>query len=158
MIYSSYDTIILDLDDTIWRGHNTNGIWAKHMDNTWVLDDKGSAIGNDNHRLKLDLEIRDFLNAYRDKNLGFLTRGGIKYVQWEDQPVIKCLKLFKIYHYFKYDSYVLYKDDKKSRVFLPEGKTLYIDDDNDQLADIRYSFPDVTVLNRHSFDKWTQLI
>lgn len=151
-----FDTIIFDLDDTIWHG-NKQGIWAKSIQSPF--NKIGNTIyGSCKNFLSIEDDLLITLEKLKDRNLGFLTKGGLLNTQWEKQPPIYCLKIFNIYQYFKYDSYVLYKDDLKSRVFKPSGKTLYIDDDETQLWDINFYFPEVTVLNRNSFNKWTDLI
>ena len=151
-----FDTIILDLDNTIWHG-NKPGIWAKTIGHNWTLSD--DIIHGEGNFIKFDKEIAPILeNKLQNKNLGFLTRGGLLNTLWEDQPVIRCLKFFGIYNFFKYHSYVLYMTDLKSRVFVPSGKTIFIDDDPRDLQDISNNYPDVTCLNRNTFNKWTEII
>jgi hypothetical protein len=153
----TYDTVILDLDFTIWTGCRDK-FWSKSLipplkcRDLVITDTNGDFI-------KLDDTIIPFLERLtkNNTNIGFITRGGLLLTKYEEQPPIICLKLFKIFHFFKYDSHVLYKTDLKSEYIKPCGKTLYIDDNNVDLMDIS-SIKEVDTLNRHHFKNWLELL
>jgi predicted phosphatase len=156
-----YDTIILDLDETVWKGC-TSDFWAKrlrgalthcHEDNNEIIYDEA---GN---YIKLDHDIKPFLNNLVDthnKTLGFITRGKLLDIPLEKQPSYHALQLFNIFRFFSIKHF-LYKTENKGNNILPIGKTIFIDDNQKDLSDVMKKHKNITCLNRNRFDNWVDL-
>lgn len=154
-----FDTIILDLDFTIWHGCRDK-FWAKSLQFP-IKRDKRIIFDKNGDYITLDVGIDTFLIKLTElnKNIGFITRGGFLDTKFDDQPSIICLKEYGIFNHFNYNCHVLYKDDYKSDVFQPLDKTLFIDDNERDLSDINsVGYKNTTVLNRNSFKKWKELL
>lgn len=153
-----FDTIIFDLDFTIWDGCEKD-FWAKKLEEPLVL--KNEYIFDKNQKyIKLQNGIRETLSFLRseNKNLGFVTRGGLLETEFFDQPPIKCLNLFDILHFFNHQRTVIYKTDLKSQYIKSSGKTIYIDDNIIDINDIKNNHSDILVVDRNSFNQWQELI
>lgn len=155
---SIYDTIILDLDFTVWEGSKEH-FWAKSLQFP-IKKNKEKIIDCNGDYIRLYDGIKEFLNHFKNqnKNIGFITRGGLLNLEFNKQPCIICLKKFGIYKYFTYNNCILYKTDKKSRVLKSNNKTVFIDDNPIDLNDVKEKHPNVTVLNRNTFKNWDELI
>jgi hypothetical protein len=153
-----FDTIIFDLDGTIWKGP-TPDFWAKKLEFPIVRDHLKIVDKNSNYIL-LDIDIPYVLGvlARYFKRLGFITRGGILDRPFNLEPCIQCLDMFDILYYFGYCKHILYHTDNKSRVIQPVGKTIFIDDNTKDLMDVAQRYPDITCLNRLDFTQWTELL
>ena len=162
-IIDKYETFIFDLDDTIWVGSKEK-FWARCLNDYIIKPTSNGTVDiiydSDNEYIMLNKDITDFLihlTAFK-KNIGFITRGGVKHVDFDNQPAVVCLKLFKILKYFNHQTTVLYRDQKKSDFIKPKGKTLFIDDDPEQLLDIKTNtHGSCDTLNRTKFAKWNDL-
>jgi predicted phosphatase len=154
----NYDTIIFDLDFTLWDGCEKD-FWAKKLEfpiklkNKTIFDKQGKSITLQNG-VK---EILSYLSL-KNKNIGFITRGGLLETEFENQPPIKCLKKFEIFDFFNYQKVVIYKTDLKSRYIIPCGKTLYIDDNPMDLNDISLHHKDIHLINRNDFLNWKDIL
>lgn len=153
---SDFDTIIFDLDFTIWRG-NKPQFWARLLIPPYAKKHNRIYDKNENY-IEIDVELYYVLEKIKEKRIGFVTRGGTKDIPHESQPITTCLKMFGIQKYFGYNCHILLKEDLKSSVFKPEGKTIFIDDNILDLTDIADNFPTVKCLNRNSFKKWTEIL
>ena len=127
-----YNTYIFDLDDTLWSGH-----WAKmlvgdlRLTNSCTIKDE---LGNE---LCLNLGVKEFFREkYRSCNIGFVSRGGLLNIDKDDQPSIKVLRTFGILDYFNYCRHTIYKTEDKGKYVIPNGRTLYIDDNDNDLRDV----------------------
>lgn len=158
MKLSDYDTIIFDLDSTIWTGCE-NEYWGKKLISPLTIKDR-KIIGSDGKYVEFHENVKQVLSLLTDqnKNIGFLTLGGLLTVEYDDEPVIKCLKIYDVYKYFNHQKTVLYRTDLKSRHIQHLGKTIFIDDSEEVLRDIRNNCPTVKVLNRNEFNNWGELI
>lgn len=154
----NFDTIIFDLDFTLWDGCEKD-FWAKKLKHPINLN-KNRIFGSDNKFIELQHGVPEMLKALenQNKNIGFITRGGLLETKYEDQPPIVCLKLFGIFDFFNYEKIVLFRTDTKSKYLKPFGKTIYIDDNPLDLNDISSAHQGVSVLDRNSFSKWKDLI
>jgi len=153
-----FETIIFDLDFTIWDGCDKD-FWAKKLQFP-VRRENNLIIDNDGKHIKLQdgiVEILSFLKA-NNKKLGFLTRGGLLETEYSDQPSIKCLNLFGIFNMFNHQKTVLYRTDLKSKYIKPIGKTIFIDDNEIDLTDMKENQPNVFSLDRNSFNEWQDLL
>jgi predicted phosphatase len=154
----NYDTVIFDLDFTLWDGCEKD-FWAKKLKHPIRLQ-KNCIFDSDNKFIKLQdgvIEMLEFLTR-ENKKIGFITRGGLLETKYEDQPPVICLKLFKIFCFFNYEKVILYKTDIKSKYLKSFGKTIYIDDNPIDLNDIASTHRHVSTLDRNSFLKWKDLI
>lgn len=153
-----YDTIILDLDLTVWTGIEPT-FWAKLLQFPFQLVED-IIVGSDGKYIKLHEGFRDVIQKLSDANinLGFLSVGGLQYIPYESQPSVICLRLYQIHDYFKYQRTIVYRDEIKSKYFKPKGKTLFIDDNAANLLDVKEIFRDVDVLNRYDFKNWKDLL
>lgn len=154
----NYDTIIFDLDFTLWDGCEKD-FWAKKLKHPIRLE-QNFIFDSENKFIKLQDGVIEMLKSLKiqNKNLGFVTRGGLLETKLEDQPPIVCLKLFKILDFFNYDRIVLFRTDIKSKYLKPFRKTIYIDDNPIDLNDISSVHKNISVLDRNSFSKWKDLI
>jgi predicted phosphatase len=153
----NYDTIFFDLDWTIWYGIRPL-FYPKSMTFPYrVNDDKVLDVNGD--FIELFPKTREMLSFLREKNknLGFITRGGLLNCGFDSQPPVICLRLFKLYDYFNIESYALWLEDRKSRVIKQIGKTLFIDDSDKDLEDMRTNRPDIHVLDRKTVQNWSEI-
>ena len=159
MKLTDFDTIIFDLDYTIWNGSEDN-FWAKKLTPPLLLkDDK---IYDDLGKyIQLQPNIKNILNLLHSygKNIGFITLGGLLDVDYDLQPAIICLQLFDVYKYFNFIKIVQYKTKNKADYFIKKGHTIFIDDDERNLVNIASRFPSVKTINRKTdFHDWNELI
>jgi predicted phosphatase len=151
-----FDSIVLDLDYTIWDGSKDN-FWAKSLKSPYYLDSKNRKIIDcDNNFLHLQNNVEKVLEILylNNKKISFITLGGLLNTELSDQPPIKCLEVFNLLNFFNFKRSVLYKTDLKSSIFTEYGKTIFIDDKEDNLIDIKKHFPNTECLNRDKFNKW----
>jgi hypothetical protein len=154
-----FDTIIVDLDFTVWHGCRDK-FWAKKLRGALTLDYNYIYDTNSDY-IRIDSDFRLFIKQCYNKNkkLGYITRGGLQDTPYIIQPPVICLKMFDVYNFFNYEKHVLWKTDKKSQYIKPHGKTLYIDDNLVDLEDIDSILDvDITTLNRDRFKSWRYLL
>lgn len=158
MNLNTFDTIIFDLDFTIWDGCEDK-YWAKYLKFPYTIDDR-KIYGSDQKYIEFHEDIKDVLAILytSNKNLGFITLGGLLDVSDEDQPVTHCLKMYDVYKYFNHQKTILYKTDLKSKYLKKLGRTIFIDDAPNNLEDVSKIHPDVITLNRLSFKNWKELL
>ena len=153
-----FDTVIFDLDDTIWSGSEPD-LWAKKL--TPPLIPGGNRV-YDHIGKYLELhdgvkETLEKLNAF-GRCVGFSTVGGWKETPYDWQPAVVVLRCFGILHLFNYSKVIQYRDGNKTKDFLPCNKTLFIDDNQKHLDEVKQAFPNVEVLHRHHFKTWSDLL
>lgn len=143
-----YDTYIFDLDDTLWSGH-----WAKMLVGNFItkhpliIEDE---LGN---KLALKYGVKNFLKEKsKVSKIGFVSRGGLIDIDKHDQPSIKVLRTFGILDYFNYCRHTIYKTEDKSKYVNPSGHTLYVDDNENDLNDVREKNKDTIFTNSASLD------
>tara|TARA_R100001443_G_scaffold115878_1_gene134731 strand:+ start:261 stop:731 length:471 start_codon:yes stop_codon:yes gene_type:complete len=143
-----YDTYIFDLDDTLWSGH-----WAKMLVGNFItkhpliIEDE---LGN---KLALKYGVKNFLKEKsKVSKIGFVSRGGLIDIDKHDQPSIKVLRTFGILDYFNYCRHTIYKTEDKSKYVNPSGHTLYVDDNENDLNDVREKNKDTIFANSASLD------
>lgn len=127
------DIFVFDLDRTIWTCCNKFGqeIWAKQMlspftkvSETCIKDDVSSCCFLHNG-------IQKYLEklSMQKKRILFLSAGGILDVEKEDQPSVKLLKSFDLYHFFDKDSFIGYKTMDKNELLSTLEGCIFFDDD-----------------------------
>lgn len=153
-----YNTVILDLDCTIWDGCEPK-FWAKLLIPPLTLKEN-SIYDSFKNYITLQNNVDTVIKYLRNNNInvGFLSVGGLVDVPYEKQPSIMCLAMFNLLNFFNYQKTIVFRNNKKSEFFIPNGKTLFIDDDNEKLNDIKFNFPEVDVLSRYSFKNWMDLL
>lgn len=158
MNLNTFDTIIFDLDFTVWDGCEDK-YWAKYLKFPYTIDDR-KIYGSDQKYIEFHEDIKEILLKLHssNKNLGFITLGGLLDISDEDQPVTHCLKMYNIYKYFNHQKTILYKTDFKSKHLKKLGRTIFIDDAVNNLEDVSKIHPDVITLNRLSFKNWKELL
>jgi len=166
-IFENYDTIIFDLDNTIWDCFNPTGtgIGAYTTEAPYELQEKDIIVDINGNVIRLQEGIRECLEILdnNNKNLGIVS-GGQKLsditsrisIPIQAQPSIMLLKKFDIYKYFNYDI-ILKAFVNKLEYVRPLGKTLFIDDMQDNLSDVQQN-PKIDVLWRKSFQTWQQVL
>lgn len=155
---NKFDTIILDLDFTVWKGSKQH-FWAKSLEFP-ITKIRNKLYDKNQDYIELYYGFKKFVSYLNknNKNVGFITRGGLLNVEYDKQPCIICLRQFDILKYFNYKSHILYKTDLKSNVFEKKGETIFIDDNPLDLDDIKKHHPTVTVLDRTTFKNWNELL
>ena len=144
-----YKTYIFDLDDTLWHGY-----WAKMLVGDIKKTDHYTISDELGHNLKLKPGVIGFLrDKSKECNIGFVSRGGLLDIKKERQPSIRVLKEFEILDYFNYCQHTIYKTEDKSIYVIPSGKTLYIDDNENDLKDVKTKHGElIDVINVNAFD------
>ena len=158
MNLNEFDTIIFDLDFTIWDGCEDK-YWAKYLKFPYTIKNR-KIYGSDQKYVEFHEDIKNVLSILytSNKNLGFITLGGLLDIQYEDQPVTHCLKMYDVYKYFNHQKTILYKTDQKSKYIIKSGKTVFIDDDQHNLDDINQNHTDIITINRLNFKNWKDLL
>ena len=154
-----YDTIIFDLDFTIWDGCRQK-FWAKLLIPPYsVADNRIYDVLGDYIKLQNGIEeVIQKLSRMR-KNIGFASIGALEDIKFDHQPSVQLLKLWGLYDYFNYPSILVYKTIDKIPLLKPSGKTLYIDDDPIQLEKAKKFHGDkLDILDRNNFVNWKDLI
>ena len=154
-----YDTIILDLDFTIWTGCKP-AFWAKLLEPPYKIDGY-RFYGAGNTYIELHSGIQDVLKILYEnkKNIGFASRGALNDIPWMSQPSIMALNEFKIHYYFNYQKILVFKTVDKIPFLKPLGKTIYIDDNEDELKRVISMHGDkIDVINRNTFNNWRSIL
>lgn len=166
-ILSPYDTIIFDLDGVIWDVVSPNGtsMGAYETQPPYELKTADTVIDEKGNTILLQKDVRKVLDVLdeNDVNMGIVSRGQKLVdvqrrieVPYESQPSIMLLKKFDIHKYFNYDI-ILKAFAIKSHYVKPLGKTLFIDDDQVNINDVKGK-DEVDVLWRKSFTDWLQIL
>jgi len=166
-ILEKYNTIIFDLDRTLWNCFTTEGqeIGAYQTIPPYVLQSENIVVDSKGSVIQLQEGVRELLESLDslDKNLGIVSRGQTLIdvdkrieVPFSAQPSAILLKKFDLYKYFNMGVTLKAFEDKKFYV-KQEGKTLFIDDDKRWLESVNQR-EDIDVLNRKSFKNWEDLL
>lgn len=152
-IFAPYDTVIFDLDGDVWNCYNPMGdlIPALALVPPFTLLDGNTVQDIRGNIARLAEDLRDVLSSL-DKagiNLGIVSHSEVADTVEQAQPAYMLLRKFALLQFFTY-IVVIKKDIDKSLYVRPEGKTLFIDDDQKQL-DLVNKRGLADVLNRHSF-------
>lgn len=158
-IFEDYDSCIFDLDSTIWECFTPEGtsIGAYTMRAPFELR-SGLLIKDINgNYCKLQEGVRTLIKSLdaNDMNLGIVSSGEKENTPQQAQPSVMLLKKFNLYKYF--NLYVICKRGINKREYVrPFGRTLFIDDDNENLEEVKVN-EKVDVLDRKAFEDWDQL-
>ena len=154
-----FQCVVLDLDFTIWTGCRP-GFWARLLIPPLTVDSDRNVITDcQGNTLTLIPGVRRALSELKKREIpvGFITRGGDLGVSYDDQLPVQCIRLFDLAQYFTHQTEVLFRTDKKSRVFTPLGNTVFVDDSEQDRQDISDTFPAVTCLNSLTLDWCNQI-
>jgi predicted phosphatase len=158
-LLEDYDTLILDADGVIFDAFSNAGdsIGCYKTIAPYKLLQRDIVKDINSNIIRLQQHLRDFLEVLDNNNinLGICSRGEKRNTPFAAQPTTMLLKKFDIYKYFNLDI-VLKEGINKYEYVKPLGKTLFIDDQKDQLQNVSMN-SDIDILNRRSFDDWLQL-
>ena len=161
-IFDDYDTIIFDLDNTLWDCYLLDGsaTYAFKTAPPYRLAMPSVVVDVNGSIIRLQQGARMLIEKLDEanKNLGIVSAGELDNKPQEAQPSILLLKKFDLYKYFNYDVIVskLAIEDK-SQYVKPSGKTLLIDD-NKEYTDAVNALGKVDVLWRRAFGNWDELL
>jgi predicted phosphatase len=159
-IFEEYDTIIFDLDGTVWDVTDAtgqgNGAYTTVA--PYKVENPGVAVDTKGNIIQLQEGVDDLLRILNgvDKNLGIISSGERQDRPFEAQPSVMLLKLFNIYKYFTYEIVIRRTEDKEAWI-KPFGKTLFIDDSQLNLDKVN-ALGTVDVLWRRAFGPWKSLM
>ena len=156
-----YDIFMFDLDRTIFDTYTKNGepIWAKQMIQPFVISSDGLIKDDCESTCRLQSEINLVLEYLKlnNKQLGFISRGGVYNIEYEKQPSVLLLKMFGIYDYFSYDKLLFYKTEIKANHLSKIGKCVFFDDMDVDLDTVR-KIDNIKVIDRTGFKQWSDLL
>jgi hypothetical protein len=152
---------MFDLDRTVFDTYTKMGepIWAKQMIPP-LVNVNADTIRDDCFSLcTLQSGIRSVLEQLQiqDKNIGFISRGGIFDLEYKKQPSVLLLQKFGIYNQFSHKHILLYKDDNKADQLSVMGSCVFFDDMDRDLDSAR-KLNGVEVCDRKEFETWKDLL
>jgi predicted phosphatase len=166
-ILDRYQSIIFDLDNTLWKCFTPSGegIGAYKTTPPYSLQSKNIIIDIRGNIIELQEGVRELLEILdlNDKNLGVVSSGE-KLIDENKriglpsaaQPSIMLLKKFDLYKYFNLG--VITKGFINKRDYVKGiGKVLFIDDSNEQIQNVNEK-GNIDVLDRKSFGNWEDLL
>ena len=152
---------IFDLDLTVWECFNSSKhpIWAKQLippfsiKNYCIEDDVGSSC-------YLKEGFFDFINYLYNKKhkIGYCSIGAYSGLKEFDQPSIKLLKTFKIYHMFNGPKILEYKTFNKYDYLKTISEKTYFFDDNDHIIKSISSLENIIVYDAKLISDWRNQI
>ena len=159
-IFDGYDTCIFDIDGTLLSVFTPQGdsIGCYETNPPYTLRNTNIAEDIDGNIIKLDPGVRD-LFKFLDKNninIGIVSSGEKENTTFSAQPGVMLLKKFDLKKYINYEI-VLKRDINKADYVKPMGKTLFVDNE-DKNVDAVDKKGQVDVLNRGSFENWSDLL
>jgi predicted phosphatase len=159
-IFEPYSTLIFDLDGCLWDCFQSNGQSTGCYTAMPPLKREAGniVVASNGVVIRLQDGIEQLLAALdkANKNLGVVSRSEIQGSTFAAQPAVMLLKQFGIYKYFNYDVIIKWGINKAEYV-KPNGKTLFIDDDQQNLGEVQQK-DQVDVLWRKSFEHWNQTL
>lgn len=159
-IFEDYDTVIFDLDATIWDvvSATGEGLGAYQMVPPLRQDYPMVVFDSHGNVAKLQKGVVQLFRALNDagKNIGAVSSGEDEDRPFQAQPATMLLKQFRLYSLINLDI-VLKKDADKKLYVKPHGKTLFIDDKKENVDEVN-AYGRVDVLWRGAFQTWDQLL
>tara|TARA_R110002020_G_scaffold159424_3_gene343204 strand:- start:1052 stop:1546 length:495 start_codon:yes stop_codon:yes gene_type:complete len=156
-----YDIFMFDLDRTVFDTYSKSGepIWAKQMIQPLVKLNEDSVKDDCESECHLQPGIRSVLEYLKlnNKKVGFISRGGVHRVHFDEQPSILLLKMFDIYDYFSYVKFLFYKTEVKAGHLSQFGKCVFFDDMDKDLDEAK-KIDGVKVIDRKGFEYWGDLL
>ncbi len=159
-IFDPYETIIFDLDGVLWDCYQPNGqtIGAFAALAPFKREAGNIVIATNGIVIRLQEEVDKLIKSLdsANKNLGIVSRSEAPGLTFAAQPAVMLLKSFGLYNYFNYDV-IIKAGIEKFQYVKPNGKTLFIDDDPQNLQSVNQK-DQVDTLNRKSFGPWEQAL
>jgi len=158
-IFEDYDSVVFDLDRTIWDCFTSQGtsIGAYAMQAPFELKSGVLIKDTNGNYCKLQEGVRTLIKSLDadNMNLGIVSSGEQENVTSNAQPSVMMLKKFHLHKYF--NLYVVCKQGINKREYVrPFGRTLFIDDDEENIEQVKVN-EKVDVLNRKVFEDWDEL-
>ena len=158
-VFADYESVIVDLDNTIWQCLDARGtsIPAFKMEPPFRLLEEDLVADQRENVCRLQPTVRDVLDCLDEHgmNLGVVSRSAVEDVSDEAQPARMLLAKLDLLKYFTY-IVVIKAGIQKADYVRPEGRTLFIDDQDDQLQDVNARGL-ADVLSRRKFVNWADL-
>lgn len=159
-LWEDYDTVIFDLDNTLWDVVSEAGsaLSAADVVPPLVLMGKDIVLDSQNNTIRLQRFVRELLDLL-DKNmtnLGIVSRSELQNRPFESQPAIMLLKKFHIFDYFNYEIHLKHGMEKSEYV-RPLGKTLFIDNERENVSNVDLNCCS-DVMWRGSFRQWSDTL
>jgi predicted phosphatase len=159
-IFDDYDTVVFDADGTIIDCFSPqgDGIGVYKTNPPYDLKNSNMIIDTEGNIIKLDAGVRDLFKWLDDNdvNIGIVSSGEKENTPLQAQPGMLVLKKFDLKKYINYEV-VFKRDINKGDYVKPLGKTLFIDNKDDNLDNVDDKGM-VDVLNRGSFENWNDLL
>ena len=159
-LFEDYDTVIFDADGVLWDVFTKEGTHTGAYATTapYSLEASNYVKDIDGNHIRLQNGIKQLLKLLdeHDVNMGIVSSGEKDDTPFSAQPTVMLLKKFDIFKYFNYDI-ILKRQCNKSRYVKPLGKTLFIDDERDNIEEVAQN-DEVDVLRRNVFQDWDQLL
>jgi phosphoglycolate phosphatase-like HAD superfamily hydrolase len=159
-LFEDYDTVIWDFDgviaDTFTKEGTHTGAYATVA--PYTLEASNYVKDIEGNYVRLQNGIKQLLKLLdeHDVNMGIVSSGEKDDTPFSAQPTVMLLKKFDIFKYFNYDI-ILRRQCNKFRYVKPLGKTLFIDDDDENIDEVAQN-EEVDVLRRKVFKDWDQLL
>jgi predicted phosphatase len=159
-VLSRSNTFIFDIDRTLIDTVDCDGnlIWLKNLVlpfrliNTCCIED---AVGS---RCVIQEGAREFLNLLgaMEKEIGYLSVGGLLDTSDDKQPSIIVLKMFGMHSMFNGPKILLYKTASKADRLAQLDNCVFFDDDEHHIAAAK-KLENVFAINRCEFSTWESL-
>jgi predicted phosphatase len=159
-LFEPYSTIIFDLDGVLWNCFQSSGQATGCYTAVPPLKREAGNIVTSSNGVVIRLQegVVDLLQALdgANKNLGIVSKSEAPGATFAAQPAVMLLKQYGMYGYFNYDI-ILKWGMNKAQYVKPNGKTLFIDDEQQNLEGVNQK-DQVDVLWRKAFGDWRQTL
>mgnify|MGYP003138016499 FL=1 len=156
-----YDIFMFDLDRTVFDTYSKlrEPIWAKQMIKPFKQLDKNAVMDDCESVCYLQSGIRSILKFLysENKKVGFISRGGVYDVEYDEQPSVILLRKFGVYKYFTYAKFMFYKTEVKAEHLSQFGKCVFFDDMDKDLEAAR-KIGGVKVFDRKKINRWDDFL
>lgn len=161
MKIDDFDYFYFDLDRNIWDTIDKYGnkIWARQLIFPLQQESENTFIDDCLSKIVLQDGVVEFLSFLysRNKNIGFISRGGNLNTSMEEQPSIKTLILFDLLKYFKAEKILIHKNQIKHSALTRE-KFIFFDDSEEEISLMKHHKKESSCILRSSFDSWRDLL
>ncbi len=160
MKIDDFEYFYFDLDRNIWDVVDKYGnkIWARQLIFPLQQESKNTYVDDCLSKVTLQdgvIEFMSFLKS-RNKNIGFISRGGNLNISKEEQPSIKTLIKFDLLKYFNAEQILIHKNEVKHSAIKREN-FIFFDDSEDEIFLMKHNKINCLCILRNSFDSWRDL-